>query len=194
MADQINQQIQKVSLPPSWADKMIAELEKDKEQEAKDGAVFAQNLKSQIKELEDKLDILLDTYLDGTITKDEYTAKKQKILNQKIEISEKLNDFEQNGNHWLEPAKKFILASKQAAIIALQENLFEKKDFLKKIGLNRILRERELFFEPRGAWQILSKSALSARRALDPAVAGEATNAEHTIWLRGADSNRQPIG
>ncbi len=61
MADQINQQIKKVSLPLSWADKMIEELEKDKEQEAKDGSVFAQ---------------------------------KQKILNQKIEISEK---------DWLEP-------------------------------------------------------------------------------------------
>jgi site-specific DNA recombinase len=93
LADQINKQIQKVSLPPSWADKMIAELEKDKEQEAKDGAVFAQNLKSQIKGLEDKLDTLLDAHLDGTITKEEYTAKKQKILNQKIEISEKLKGF-----------------------------------------------------------------------------------------------------
>ena len=100
------------------------ELDKDKEQEAKDGAVFAQNLKSQIKELEDKLDTLLDTHLDETITKEEYTAKKQKILNHKIEISEKLKDFEQNGDHWLEPAKKFILDSKQAEIIALQENLF----------------------------------------------------------------------
>ncbi|MFH1997269.1 MAG: hypothetical protein ABII94_01065 [Patescibacteria group bacterium] len=75
------------------------ELDKDKEQEAKDGAVFAQNLKSQIKELEDKLDTLLDTHLDETITKEEYTAKKQKILNHKIEISEKLKDFEQNGDH-----------------------------------------------------------------------------------------------
>ena len=79
LADQINQQIQKVSLPPSWADKMIEELEKDKEQEAKDGAVFAQNLKSQIKELEDKLDKLLDAHLEGVISKVEYTAKKQKI-------------------------------------------------------------------------------------------------------------------
>ena len=108
----------------------------------------------------------MDARLDKTITKDEYTAKKQKILNHKIEISEKLKDFEQNGNHWLEPAKKFILASKQAEIIALQENLFNKRDFLKKIGSNRILRERELVFELHGAWQILSKSALSARRAL----------------------------
>jgi len=184
LADQINKQIQKVSLPPSWADKMIAELEKDKEQEAKDGAVFAQNLKSQIKGLGDKLDTLLDAHLDGTITKAEYTAKKQKILNQKIEIFEKLKDFEQNGNHWLEPAKKFILDSKQAEIIALQKNLFEKKDFLKKIGSNRILRERELVFEPRGAWQILLKSGLNARRTRAEALCAEATNAEHTIWLR----------
>ncbi|MBU2545187.1 hypothetical protein KKC65_01875, partial [Patescibacteria group bacterium] len=97
---------------------------------------------------------------------------------------------EQNGNHWLEPAKKFILDSKQAEIIALQENLFEKKDFLKKIGSNRILRERELFFEPRGAWQILSKSALPASGGLAEPRRGEAINAEHTIWLRGLDSNQ----
>jgi len=49
---------------------------------------------------------------------------------------------------------------------------------------NRILRERELFFEPRGAWQILLKSGLSARRARAEALCAEAINAEHTIWLR----------
>jgi len=49
---------------------------------------------------------------------------------------------------------------------------------------NRILRERELFFEPRGAWQILSKSALPASGGLAEPRRGEATNAEHTIWLR----------
>ena len=189
LAEEVANELQKVSLSSAWAEWMITELNKEEAEAAQSGAVFAQNLKDKIKELEGKLDLLLDAHLDGTITKVEYTAKKQKILNQKIEISEKLKDFEQNGNHWLEPAKKFILDSKQAEIIALQENLFEKKDFLKKIGSNRILRERELVFEPRGAWQILLKSNFSVRRAFDPAVAGEATNAEHTIWLGGRDSN-----
>jgi hypothetical protein len=66
-----------------------------------------------------------------------------------------------------------------------------KKDWLsRRAGFccfataNRILRERELFFEPRGAWQILLKSDLSARRARAEARSAEATNAEHTIWLR----------
>ena len=177
LVEQMKGIIQKVSLPPSWADKMIAELEKDKEQEAKDGAVFAQNLKSQIKELEDKLDALLDAHLDGTITKVEYTAKKQKILNQKIEISEKLKDFEQNGNHWLEPARQFILAAQQAKIIALQENPVAGRDFLKRIGSNRVLLSQKVAIEPKKSWQILYNLPAEARSA-------EATNSQHTIWLR----------
>ena len=80
----------------------------------------------------EKLDRLLDAHLEGIISKEEYLAKKQKILNQKIEVEQKLKDFKRKGNHWLEPAKNFILTTKQAEIIALQENLFEKKRFFKK--------------------------------------------------------------
>ena len=129
------------------------------------------------------MDKLLDAHLEGVISKDEYLAKKQKILNQKIEISEKLKDFERKGNHWLEPAKNFILAAKQAKIIALQENLFEKKDFLKKIGSNRILRERKVFVSFKNPWKILANLPAEARSA-------EAAEQQHTIWLRVLDEIR----
>ena len=178
LAEQISGEIQKVSLPPSWADKMIEELEREKEQEAQDGITFAQNLKLRIKECEEKLDKLLDAHLEGVISKVEYAAKKQKILNEKVEISEKLSDFERKGNHWLEPAKNFILAAKQAEIIALQENFSEKKNFLKKIGSNRILREREVSVIAEMPWKILANLSAEARSA-------EAATSQHTIWLRG---------
>ena len=181
LAKQISDLIQKVSLPPSWADKMIKELEKDKEKEAQDGITFAQNLKAKIKEYEEKLDKLLDAHLEDVISKEEYLAKKQKILNQKIEITEKLKDFERKGNHWIEPAKNFILAAKQAKIIALQENLVEKKDFLKKIGSNRILRERKVFVSFKNPWKILANP--EEKQAFNGA------EQQHTIWLGGRDSN-----
>ena len=95
LADQINKQIQKVSLPPFWAEWMLAEINKEEEEAAQSGAVFAQNLKDKIKELEGKLDILLDAHLNGTISREEYTAKKEKIINEKSELSEKSKDFEQ---------------------------------------------------------------------------------------------------
>jgi len=118
---QINDVIKNVSLPPSWADKMLAKLEEDREQEAQDGTLFAQNLKSEIFAIDEKLEKLLDAHLDSVISKEEYASKKQKLLNRKVEISEKLADFEHKGNYWLEPMRLFILDSKQAEIISSKD-------------------------------------------------------------------------
>ena len=189
---QITTELQKVSLPKSWADKMIEMLNNDKEKENEEDKSFVQNLKIQIKKHEIKLDNLLDSRLEEVISKDEYTSKKQKILNHKIELEDNLRDFEHKGNHWLEPAIKFILDAKQAGIIALQENLSKKRDFLKKIGSNRILRERELFIELNSVWQIIIKWGLSAQRALAcPRESGEKNlkNTNHTDWLGDRESN-----
>ena len=90
LSKQVSEILQKVSLPSVWTKKMIAKLGKEKEENVQADRAFAQNLKSQIAELNDKLDKLLDNQLDGVISTEEYVAKKQKILNQKIEISEKL--------------------------------------------------------------------------------------------------------
>jgi len=95
--EQISSILQKVSLPDSWTKKMIAELDKKKYDKERADFSFVQNLKSQIKECKDKLDKLLDLQLSGTISTEEYAEKKQKILNQKIEISEKLRAFQQKG-------------------------------------------------------------------------------------------------
>ncbi|MFA4975631.1 MAG: hypothetical protein WC577_03030, partial [Candidatus Paceibacterota bacterium] len=134
---------------------MLAKIESEREQDAQNGVAFAQNLKQEIEDLDARLDKLLDTHLDGLIPKVEYAEKKQKILNRKIDVSEKLKDFEQKGNHRLEPMRLFILDSKQAVIIASEENLEDKKNFLKKIGSNHLLDARTLSFSPKKSWEML---------------------------------------
>ena len=175
---------------------MIAQLDKEKEKKAQTEFSFAQNLKTQIEDCEEKLDKLLDAHLGGVISQKEYAGKKQKILNQKIEISEKLKDFEQKGNHWLELSKNFILACKQAKIIALQGNFFEKRNFLKKIGSNRILRDRKVEITPVRPWQIpYNFAAEPCRRqgeAVRPTAAKPPQRSEHLVWRGRPDLNRQP--
>src|SRR3989344_4442158 len=117
LVEQINNVLEKVSLPPSWADEMLAKLETEREQERQDGMAFAQNLKVEIENLDEKIEKLLDTHLDGLIPKDEYVVKKQKILNQKIELSEKLREQENfSKKDWLDPhsprSHAFILSKK----------------------------------------------------------------------------------
>ena len=139
---------------------MIAELDKERNKTERADFSFIQNLKSQIKECKDKLDKLLDLQLSGTISTEEYTEKKQKIINQKIEISEKLKVFQQKGYSWLEPAKNFILTSNEAKNAASGTNLVEKAEFLKKVGSNLILADQNVKYFPRGAWKILGNLPL----------------------------------
>ncbi len=186
LAEQISKILQKVSLSSAWDRKMIKELNKEKESNQQAQLSFAQNLKLKIKECEDKLDKLLDAHLEGVISKEEYLPKKQKILNQKIEISEKLKGFEQKGNRWLERCIEFIKLANQAKIIALHGNFFEKRNFLKKIGSNPLLQDKKVILNPRGAWKILNEFNLANRAA-------GAEKPTHTLMLAIVDNIRTII-
>lgn len=177
LTSEVNDVLKKVSLPPSWADNMLAKLEAEREQEAQNGTHYAQNLKSEITLCDEKLEKLLDAHLDKLISKEEYVAKKKKLLNRKVEISEQLADFEHSGDYWLEPMRLFILDSKQAKIIASKENLPAKRDFLKKIGSNPLLRDRALVISWQNPWKILADFPL-------PVAAGDEDFASCSDWLR----------
>lgn len=185
LASQISDILQKVSLPEDWAEPMLAELEKEEVSTAQSDALFAQNLKNEVKACEEKLDMLLDAHLEKTITGEEYTAKKNKILARKIEIEQKLKDFERQGNRWLERSRNLILAAHQAKNIALGENFDEKQNFLKKVGSNPLLAERAVSVSFRNDWQILAEFNAERRSR-------EATSDVCITWLPGLDSNQQP--
>ena len=87
----------------------MAELEKDELKAKEQTKIIVQNLKKELTEIETKLEKLLDVYLNEVISTEEYTTRKQKILTQKLELQEKIRDFEQKGLSWLEPAREFVL-------------------------------------------------------------------------------------
>ena len=188
--EQISNILQKVSLPGSWVKMMISELDKEKDKTERADFSFVQNLKSQIRECKDKLDKLLDLQLSGTISTEEYAEKKQKILNQKIEISEKLRAFQQKGLSWLEPAKNFILASNEAKKAALGTDLVEKAQFLKKVGSNLVLVDQNIKYFPRGPWKILGNLPPDDAEPRSGEAQNGTAKREYSRVLRGLDSNQ----
>ncbi len=172
---------------------MIKELNKEKEQKTQAEFSFAQNIKSQIKICENKLDKLLDAHLSGIISQEEYAIKKEKILNQKIENQEKLKHFKQKNNHWLELAKNFILQANQAQTVAKKGTLQEKHEFLKKVGSNLVLKHSGINYFPRSAWKIIGNLPdfiTEPAKFFGGNLAGEA---KLTVMRERPDSNRQPF-
>ena len=186
LAEQTNDIIKKVSLPSEWKEFMLAELDKEQASSFHSDELFVKNLKNQIKSVEETLDRLLDAHLDSTITSEEYIAKKQQLLNQKIDFSEKLKDFERNGNRWLELCRAFIKDANQAEIVASGENLEAKRDFLLKVGSNPHLRARALFATPKKSFALLAEFPHGARSA----PFGSKNSEGYLSLLRGLDSNQ----
>ena len=174
LVEQIESVIQKVSIPDDWRDNMLAELDREKMSIQNEGVAFVQNLKTRKAEVEQKIDRLLDIYIEGGLAQEEYQAKKSKLLNEKADIEQEIRDFEQKGNNWLEPMREVILLSSQAKILLSQSDKTQIRAFLKNVGSNFMLNSKRLEFSAKNGWR--------AR------VAGEPLNL-FPNWRRGRDSN-----
>ncbi|MCM8782302.1 MAG: recombinase family protein, partial [Candidatus Omnitrophica bacterium] len=146
LAAQISKFIQKVSLSNEWTKRIIEELERDHNSSLLSSQSQQQNLESKIKEIDAKISKLIDVYLEGSLTLEEYQAKKKAFINEKKKLQESARDFAARSNSWFEPAKDFVTSLNRAEYAVKEGNLESQKEFLKKIGSNFILKERRLVF------------------------------------------------
>ena len=178
LTEQIKSFLQKVSLSSQDTEKVLAALESEQEQAKQQAQSKVESLKERLKQVETKLAKLLDIFLTDALSTEEYAAKKQELLSQKMELQEKITDFEQKGLSWLEPAREFVKSLNQAAKLAKTENKKEMTTFLKNIGSNHILQNRQLIFSPKIPYNLVA----------EPAEAGEA-NLTIPRWCPGRESN-----
>ena len=182
LSEQIKSFLQKVSLSSQDTEKVLAALDSEQEQAKQQAKSKVEILKEQLKQVEIKLGKLLNVFLTDALSTEEYAAKKQELLSQKMEFQEKITDFEQKGLSWLEPAREFVLSLNQAAKLVETENKKEMTIFLKNIGSNHILRNRQLIFSPKIQYNLVAERSEASRNRL-----------QIPYWCAGEDSNLQAL-
>ena len=86
-------------------EKWIVEAEEKDKQTAE---LETQKVEAQIQDTEDKLNRLLDGYLDQVIEPEVYKQKKNELFEEKLGLTQKKSQVEKNGNSWLEPVREFV--------------------------------------------------------------------------------------
>ena len=175
---QIKSFLQKVSLSNHDTKKVMAELSKEESQAKEQAKTSVQNLKTELSGIETRLEKLLDVYLEETITTEEYASRKEKLVKQKVDLHEQIRDFEQRGLSWLEPAREFVLSLNQAAKLLESENKTEMTTFLKNIGSDCILQNRQLIFSPRKPYDLVAERSEASASCL-----------QFPVWWGWRDSN-----
>jgi len=146
---QISSLLQKFSLRLDWAEKLLEMAEVNKEQSAQSVSVFVQESQIKIRAINQKLQRLLDGYLEQDIEREIYREQKTKLLLEKKSLDEKMARIEQKQNDWLEPMKEWIKVATNLVKIARDSNLLEKKVVAKEIfGSNLRLASRAVRGEP----------------------------------------------
>ena len=166
LTEQIISFLQKVSLSSQDTEKVLAGLDSEQDKVREEAQSEVSVLKEQLASVEVKLAKLLDVYLADALSTEEYAAKKQSLLSQKVSLSEKITDFETRGLSWLEPAREFVKSLNQAANLIQTDNLSELPTFLKNIGSNHILQNRQFFFTPKIQYKLVAERSEANQNSL----------------------------
>lgn len=153
---QLSSMIQKVSLRQDWAKELLKIAKRDDQETAQSCTAFVQKAREEIKEINLKLQRLLDGYLDQIIERETYLDKKSKLMSQKKTLEEQIIKFEQKQNDWLELFEEWINKAQNVPKIARDKNLFEKKVLAEEIfGSNLRLAARKASGKPQNQWAAL---------------------------------------
>jgi predicted DNA-binding protein len=90
---QLKAKVEAIALPNLWAEIIKAEMESMMRKEVKEQHSFSQNLEHRINDLDKRIDKLINTYLEGLISKEAFPKKKNELLERKVELHERLDDF-----------------------------------------------------------------------------------------------------
>ena len=172
LAIQLKETASKVALCEDWAEKMLAQMDVWEKEDAQSSQTFAQNLTLKVKEIDTKLNKLVNAFLDGDIDRDIYLAKKEALIKAKMELSGQKSDFGRKGNFWIEPLREWIKTAHHAEKLASSQNFHEIKIFVEKIGTNRRLLDKKALFDFKRPFDLIPKFKKSyeekSRRKIKP--------------------------
>jgi len=168
---QLSSLIEKFSLPEDWANQMFTMLEKDEKEGAHSSAAFVQESKERTGIISQKLQRLLDSYLEQDIERNIYLDKKAELMSEKKSLEERIVTLEQEKTGWIEPLREWIKEAQTGVKIARGYDLMPKKLIARKLfGSNLLLTARNLRLEPTiiegeksvFAWPIVGEKSIPA--------------------------------
>ena len=112
---QLSSLIQKVSLPKDWAVELNRLALQDHGKSAQSLTACVKEKQEKISSLSQKLERLLNGYLDQVIDREDYRLQKGKLLSEKKSLEEEIYNLSHKQNDWLEPPPRRKISARQRA-------------------------------------------------------------------------------
>ena len=122
-------------------------------------------VRRELEKEKDKVDLelnkLLHMRLDEEITAEEYAGAKKRLVDRQVDLKVKTGDRENTSANWLELAENFFETAFQAREIMEKGSMEQKRDLVRAVGWNLILRDKNLDFSFRKPFDVLLQPTIS---------------------------------
>ena len=162
---QLSSLIQKVSLPKDWAVELSRLALQDHGKSAQSLTACVKEKQEKISSLSQKLERLLNGYLDQIIDREDCRLQKGKLFSEKKSLEEEIYNLSHKQNDWLEPFQNWLEVAQNIDKIASDSDLFAKKVCAKEIfGSNLLLGEKQVRASAPDLDSFLANSPLDSGR------------------------------
>ena len=124
------------TLPGEVADWILAQVDQWQAEESHRSEGLAVQHAARVDDIQARMNRLLDVYLEGTVDKEEYAARKEAFIREKASLSADLAQIKTNGAGWIEPLRAFVTDCKEMGSDLAAADAEELARFAKKSVLN----------------------------------------------------------
>ncbi|KKP38344.1 MAG: Recombinase, partial [Candidatus Woesebacteria bacterium GW2011_GWC2_33_12] len=153
---QLTTLIKKYTLKKTWANQMFSKLKQEESDIAKSCLDAISIKRKDLEQIDIKLKLLLDSYLDQIIDKEEFQESKFQLMSKKKTTEEQILSLKKNQGNWIEPFKNWIsVASGVDQIISTQDKQQIKVLASKIFGSDLFLENKTVRGDGINAWSAL---------------------------------------
>jgi len=144
---QFREMIKSLSVSETWVTQMNSFLVQDVECQKVEDKNTSLSLETEISQTEQKLDTLLEAYLDTVIDSESYSKKKNELMERKANLISKQKELLSDNPNWIEAVTNYITCAQKCAKIARAENnCHDLADMAKKVGSKYFLKDKKIEF------------------------------------------------
>jgi site-specific DNA recombinase len=184
LVEQLSDILQGYALPNDWAEELETLLADDERKAEQSSGVFIADARGKIDGLQDKLQRLLDSYLDQDIDQTIYRAKQTELMSRRKTLEEQINTLTLASNSWVEPLRQWLkMAVSLCETAKNAEPVALKQAFLQMDGLNLFLENKKTRLLPRPVAYSPQENLWLALRVAKEKAAHLGDNSEKSLLL-----------
>ena len=156
--------LKKYALRNDWAIKMNKKLDLEEKDIAQSSFSVISLKRKEIDNLNSKLQLLLDSYLDQITDKEMYKEKKLELIGERKTFEEQIINLQNHKGSWIEPMRDWITEAGEVSQIISGKDKDDKKVLASKIfGSNLYLENKKVRGDGQNAWSALCADPTSRK-------------------------------